>query len=150
MRGKRAEGDEFQAYTRITPAHAGKTAWILFVPASCQDHPRACGENLRALARRSRPKGSPPRMRGKLRVRIAVGVIGRITPAYAGKTGLAMPSPPSREDHPRVCGENAPYFVKFSSPGGSPPRMRGKRHPEAYLLRARGITPAYTGKTACR
>ena len=47
----------------ITPAHAGRifTKWIF--PDTIQDHPRACGKNLRNDGKKSARTGSPPRMR---------------------------------------------------------------------------------------
>ena len=44
-------------------------------------------------------------MRGKVPVFGALMLIGRITPAYAGKRQLSTPHTPCTEDHPRLCGE---------------------------------------------
>ena len=33
------------------------------------------------------------------------GYMTRITPAYAGKSGLAADLPNEAQDHPRLCGE---------------------------------------------
>ena len=70
----------------ITPAHAGKTVQPFSCKEVSQDHPRACGENTFNAASGISLKGSPPRMRGKLRdYELAYGGEG-ITPAHAGKT----------------------------------------------------------------
>ena len=71
---------------RITPASAGKTLTIEFLPPSQQDHPRECGKNDGMQEKRLTAEGSPPRVREKqVRKRIGIGFI-RITPASAGKT----------------------------------------------------------------
>lgn len=56
--------------------------------------PRVCGEKNAASICPSCVSGSPPRMRGKGHLTLAVSHMHRITPAYAGKrlkqTGLTM------------------------------------------------------------
>ena len=88
MRGKQSIIRFGRQTTRITPADAGKTA-LLFEPDSPKgDHPRGCGENPFLSLSLGIPKGSPPRMRGKL-PEAGIKVINiRITPADAGKTVL--------------------------------------------------------------
>ena len=73
---------------RITPAHAGK---------------KEAARPLRAAL-----KGSPPHMRGKVR-------IGRGPQHHRGIT-------------PRVCGEKLNESYACGEAEGSPPRMRGKDH----------------------
>ena len=86
MRGKHFNGRTEQILARITPADAGKT----FIQIRCQgdkkDHPRGCGENFLFRKKYMCRKGSPPRMRGKLRYNLAKVIQIRITPADAGKT----------------------------------------------------------------
>ena len=106
-----------------------------------------CGENARRREKKIRPRGSPPRVRGKPPECLQNRDGHRITPACAGKTRQAIRVFKPREDHPRVCGENAPYFVKFASPGGSPPRVRGKRDDISVIFDLVRITPACAGKT---
>ena len=70
--------------------------------------------------------GSPPRVRGKVKVQSTLRL--------------------ERRDHPRVCGEKGRKMKQQFIDLGSPPRMRGKapafqRNPVRY-----GITPAYAGK----
>ena len=111
------------------------------------DHPRACGENLASTGSNPSIKGSPPRVRGKLRLAVEVGVSRRITPARAGKTWVAVTVERCREDHPRACGEN---LVRIIPPGfchGSPPRVRGKPEGRCGGCSVSGITPARAGKT---
>ena len=114
---------------RITPAHAGKTFGITKITGLESDHPRACGENASNAINSAVGFGSPPRMRGKPSHLLFSSRSRRITPAHAGKTGGSVRSCLSISDHPRACGEN--FFIKRLTffPGGSPPRMRGKRPP---------------------
>ena len=54
----------------------------------------------------------------------------------------------SRQEHPRVCGENRVVHLGFQRFGGTSPRMRGK-HADSGDRRGRtGNIPAYAGKTS--
>ena len=72
---------------------------------SNRDHPRVCGEKRRAGEKINLKEGSPPRLRGKVKVGLFVGHSVRITPAYAGKSRTSAVGCPGCRDHPRVCGE---------------------------------------------
>ena len=147
MRGKREFSVDTTGKKRITPAHAGKTGPNPIKRFCVQDHPRACGENLRARVRLLPILGSPPRMRGKRTLLPASTLHDRITPAHAGKTIAASNISPSVQDHPRACGENASVSFSGRMISGSPPRMRGKLAPRQYIIRNVRITPAHAGKT---
>ena len=90
---------------RITPAHAGKRQCQLLRYLPAEDHPRTCGE------KNSKGKdficyaGSPPHMRGKVFARRGGLVMGRITPAHAGKSAFKVAGGFFVQDHPRTCGE---------------------------------------------
>ena len=86
MRGKQPCKGRGCRIRRITPAHAGKTEETTHVCAIVQDHPRACGENLKSRVCPKIRTGSPPRMRGKLTDDDTMLMCQRITPAHAGKT----------------------------------------------------------------
>ena len=63
---------------------------------------------------KTREAGSPPRMRGKPFPADGSSTVRRITPADAGKTGIAVVGGVTEEDHPRGCGENCfAIFVVF-------------------------------------
>ena len=94
---------------RITPAGAGKTYERNIIFELFQDHPRRCGENLFQRYLFRFPLGSPPQVRGKPFVKSILTESVRITPAGAGKTGIAVVGGVTEEDHPRRCGENALY-----------------------------------------
>ena len=92
--------------TRITPACAGKTTQCTEGITVRKDHPRVCGENGTPPIREPALKGSPPRVRGKLRKSVLKRKIVGITPACAGKTTDVALRGWLSGDHPRVCGEN--------------------------------------------
>ena len=85
-------------------------------------------------------------MRGKeFRMLYAYGN-SRITPAYAGKRLERVPLIPSRQDHPRLCGEKGLVDCAAVIIKGSPPPMRGKGNAPPFQFLLLGITPAYAGK----
>ena len=86
-------------------------------------------------------------MRGRPYTATAAAIIARNTPAYAGKTSLALGSCRQVEKHPRVCGEDVSYCRSVLLNQETPPRMRGRpevAESEEYFERN---TPAYAGKT---
>ena len=85
MRGKGWTGYRHIRRRGITPAYAGKSAWLFPV--------------------KSKIKGSPPPMRGKVSFFRHPPRHQGITPAYAGKSFLACTDITERMDHPRLCGE---------------------------------------------
>ena len=86
-------------------------------------------------------------MRGKDCRCFRSSLVGRITPAYAGKSRKPDSRLASFRDHPRVCGEKGRAGGKASANTGSPPRMRGKVALYFVLLQFLRITPAYAGKS---
>ena len=92
-------------------------------------------------------EGSPPHTRGKVRNRALDRDRPRITPACAGKSGRQPGWPCSAGDHPRIRGEKIWLSAPPMPSIGSPPHTRGKvLHPPVTNV-ARGITPAYAGKS---
>ena len=89
----------------ITPAYAGKRERAGKPRPGLQDHPRVCGEKRQQLKKGDWERGSPPRMRGKVRRQRVPARARRITPAHAGKRSGRARSYVCRWDHPRVCGE---------------------------------------------
>ena len=131
---------------RITPAWAGKSLHFFHFLGGGKDHPRMGGEKLMGRPRRSVGAGSPPRRRGKALHRVKNDLRYGITPAWAGKSTVVLPTPGYLWDHPRVGGEKLLQFALPLLLTGSPPRGRGKgfrrhRHEPGY-----GIIPAWAGK----
>ena len=102
MRGKPRRPARAGRSRGITPAHAGKTTTAPAHMTAPRDHPRACGENEKSMRATGKVKGSPPRMRGKLRPHPCCRRTPGITPAHAGKTlrkwriSVVDPSPQPR------------------------------------------------------
>ena len=111
---------------RITPAYAGKSWGRNVRDIRQRDHPRVCGEKVRAVLRYATFVGSPPRMRGKGSGSLEICHIRGITPAYAGKRLRMEYRVLTLQDHPRVCGEKLLDALLHVLLWGSPPRMRGK------------------------
>ena len=127
MRGKVFQQLENGKPAGITPAYAGKRTISHGHYGDDRDHPRVCGEKNGQACNFFRKPGSPPRMRGKVR--------------------LVRIEPERRGDHPRVCGEKFLFGVQLVAVQGSPPRMRGKAEPITDRAVVLGITPAYAGKS---
>ena len=85
VRGKELLGLRTGELNGITPACAGKRNQMSCFPACSRDHPLVCGEKAYADLFEVMFKGSPPRVRGKVRrLPHSCGREG-ITPACAGK-----------------------------------------------------------------
>ena len=70
----------------ITPACAGNSSAMDIKCTGLEDHPRVCGEQRYIVGRRSRPAGSPPRVRGTGESSAAIMSSTGITPACAGNS----------------------------------------------------------------
>ena len=124
MRERLMTGGVLKRMVRITPAYAGKTAFIAPFTFSLRDHPRVCGKDRARGAATLLEEGSPPRMRERLGNPGVAGNPGGITPAYAGKTKLSPVLQYRVQDHPRVCGKDIDHAQAKTLRLGSPPRMR--------------------------
>ena len=146
MRGKVRVSDVLQLRTGITPACAGKSAFLVGVVGDFGDHPRVCGEKCVFLSFLQLFQGSPPRVRGKgLLVEAITHAVG-ITPACAGKRQPLTTPLRKSWDHPRVCGEKPHIGQRRFLQKGSPPRVRGKVESVSAQYDYIGITPACAGK----
>ena len=105
------------------------------------------GEKRKNLPSRSRPKGSPPRGRGKAQFGNCPYCHERITPAWAGKRKSTESVKSCKKDHPRVGGEKRLDAGHRNHTQGSPPRGRGKGGNLPGRVRPQGITPAWAGKS---
>ena len=85
-----------------------------------------CGEKAAAAAPAHNQSGSPPRMRGKVRMTLMPPMCGRITPACAGKRKRDCSDGLERKDHPRVCGEKSGTTWRSAMHGGITPACAGK------------------------
>ena len=146
-RGKALSSFTRNAFVRITPAWAGKSALCRRSISFPRDHPRMGGEKGPRPGQVGPQPGSPPRGRGKANGWAAHLPSFRITPAWAGKSWSAGLSGPAWWDHPRVGGEKRQARTYTASCQGSPPRGRGKVALAHVTALALGITPAWAGKS---
>ena len=146
MRGNLAKGITEVTYGGSIPAHAGKPMATGWQGWNDGVYPRACGETLRSLSRRSRPAGLSPRMRGnRLDPRSSMQISGSI-PAHAGKPFAASTLIFASGVYPRACGETERPGGLSGIVWGLSPRMRGNPgecQPKCICL---GSIPAHAGK----
>ena len=88
MRGKGFAAGVLMPACGITPAYAGKSFTDSICTVQNKDHPRLCGEKGFYKKVPSVGIGSPPPMRGKVKLPEHGKICLRITPAYAGKRGI--------------------------------------------------------------
>ena len=89
VRGKRGAGEFPVAVRGLIPACAGKTRLVFLHSTTTRAHPRVCGENKVTSTPSAPPRGSSPRVRGKLWLVPEITVLPGLIPACAGKTSLA-------------------------------------------------------------
>ena len=105
------------------------------------------GEKQRMADRASLPLGSPPHGRGKAAHLAEWRNEPGITPAWAGKRLFCGTGNGFFGDHPRMGGEKMLRALLEPNTPGSPPHGRGKAKELAARLLAKGITPAWAGKS---
>ena len=127
VRGKRRVAYDRARGTGLIPARAGKTTDHMMRGYCASAHPRACGENPAFTAMLAMLAGSSPRVRGKHSRGGGADHFSRLIPARAGKTLCTSAWTVAPSAHPRACGENLWGSEVTVSPGGSSPRVRGKR-----------------------
>ena len=145
-RGKGVSGKHCIAFSRITPAWAGKSVFVQFYRCVSWDHPRVGGEKFRESRSLSVLRGSPPRGRGKVVGHRCVLLDVGITPAWAGKRNFSAKTKANIWDHPRVGGEKSTKQKSGGKDTGSPPRGRGKGTSTCTKFVYLRITPAWAGK----
>ncbi len=98
-------GKETQHGNGITPACAGNSHLGRIHTSWGRDHPRVCGEQPRLVNYAWQQQGSPPRVRGTVKLSQQEAELLRITPACAGNRADPDLAGIQISDHPRVCGE---------------------------------------------
>ena len=106
------------------------------------------GENVPALFRARRWRGSSPRGRGKPAATSICARSRRLIPAWAGKTPTQTRRTCPAQAHPRVGGENVDLVQLDGDLVGSSPRGRGKQIGLPRCKLRAGLIPAWAGKTA--
>ena len=132
---------------RIIPADAGSTRRLSECPTRSRDHPRGCGEHVKANSLPGITRGSSPRMRGAPAETYMNTIKSRIIPADAGSTLCRRPCENATWDHPRGCGEHSICTCAPRTASGSSPRMRGALHDFLLFRSMLRIIPADAGST---
>ena len=146
-RGKLFSTCLFRYYHRLTPAHAGKTAYRRSYSRKGKAHPRTRGENRRIGPKPKSILGSPPHTRGKPAKAWGNLRTLRLTPAHAGKTKADADGKAQGQAHPRTRGENDSRTKSIKEKLGSPPHTRGKLTMLIAFSAIIRLTPAHAGKT---
>ena len=106
-----------------------------------------CGEQVGFISKIPTQLGSPPRVRGTVASAGSQSSNLRITPACAGNSRAAYIHLAAARDHPRVCGEQPPFWYTGGTEKGSPPRVRGTGRREWRTWGWKRITPACAGNS---
>ena len=107
VRGKLWRASPIDQPPGSIPACAGE-AWDAGSAAGQRPvYPRVCGGSSALSAFRKSERGLSPRVRGKPRHRVSVGVLCWSIPACAGEAVLHRSPTPAAEVYPRVCGGSA-------------------------------------------
>ena len=166
-RGKRKRAREFDEWSGLIPAHAGKTCGGVWPERCVGAHPRSRGENAGLRGPVVAEAGSSPLTRGKPcgspRPRRCRGLIpahaGKtppycrryyargLIPAHAGKTCECGYLRCLTRAHPRSRGENEAAIQAGADTAGSSPLTRGKRRGLRGGSGEGGLIPAHAGKT---
>ena len=147
MRGTRGRALRKSHRSGIIPALAGNTSATSRYTDCKWDHPRACGEHVRSECGRTATTGSSPRLRGTPILGMHPEHLRGIIPALAGNTRRCPSRAVSPRDHPRACGEHAPWAYSAAWLLGSSPRLRGTLRWGHAGRVAVGIIPALAGNT---
>ena len=146
-RGKRGHSEGVGGAGGLIPAWAGKTAPDSRSATWSAAHPRVGGENVEPQRGSRVCDGSSPRGRGKLGGVRDARDLGRLIPAWAGKTPRTASDHSACRAHPRVGGENAAAWTDEVSAAGSSPRGRGKLDLLRDIPEDVRLIPAWAGKT---
>ena len=134
-------------HSRFIPARAGNSEHEEIKDIVRAVHPRACGEQVRALTDYNPSNGSSPRVRGTVNSSVSERYRRRFIPARAGNS--AAPASPSflSTVHPRACGEQSRSTFSGKSPYGSSPRVRGTDTIPLISRSAHRFIPARAGNS---
>ena len=146
-RGPHAAPPPRRADGRLTPAFAGTTPQRGPLVPIFRAHPRVRGDHPIVSSIRDMTEGSPPRSRGPRHGVGLLGVLGRLTPAFAGTTSVVLMPHPQRPAHPRVRGDHSCGHAEVYAAMGSPPRSRGPPSTRSGASSDGRLTPAFAGTT---
>ena len=146
-RGTVADSAAIPAAKGITPACAGNSCTCIASLCELWDHPRLRGEQYVNCELPECGKGSPPLARGTVCLFPQRLENLGITPACAGNSKKVKVRRRSRQDHPRLRGEQLPPLPPRGNGQGSPPLARGTAAPSSATPASSRITPACAGNS---
>ncbi len=91
---------------------------------------------------------TPPRMWGRLKLKVDDSEGKRNTPTHVGKTKISESSNPLMEKHPHACGEDSKAAGCNAAGMETPPRMWGRLTLSVKIGATPGNTPTHVGKTS--
>ena len=148
VRGRRFASGLRDSLRRLIPASAGQTFGSAPTSQFCGAHPRECGADGHDVVDVLAPRGSSPRVRGRLdTTEVEVLVLGLI-PASAGQTERKQRVCLLKGAHPRECGADSSSAHHRSSIPGSSPRVRGRLARISRRSVRVGLIPASAGQTS--
>ena len=146
-RGTARQPPDARYRCRFIPAWAGNSVFHHQTVVLRAVHPRVGGEQRTRDERVLDKPGSSPRGRGTASRLVALALMSRFIPAWAGNSSQRRRHGDRLTVHPRVGGEQEPGSRLLLLPAGSSPRGRGTaRAPEAGSWALRFI-PAWAGNS---
>ena len=146
-RGTHILSQDLVKLSRIIPASAGNTFFLLYRFFSRWDHPRIRGEHDFTAFSFRLGLGSSPHPRGTQSKYLTSDAYLRIIPASAGNTRAALFPANECQDHPRIRGEHQFFPATLQLSSGSSPHPRGTpRRIRTTSVNFR-IIPASAGNT---
>ncbi len=131
----------------LIPAYAGRTRNLKTPYSISWAHPRLRGADSnwrRAMVARG---GSSPLTRGGRVLRLLLGLVIRLIPAYAGRTQKGQGGYPTCGAHPRLRGADRKSYGFEIKKDGSSPLTRGGLVAVPDEKTIQGLIPAYAGRT---
>ena len=127
VRGERVQEDDDDDPNGPSPRVRGEPTSPSGPGSPRPDHPRVCGENYTRNGTTKRYSGPSPRVRGELLVAVpsASAAFGP-SPRVRGERICTGRWAGTREDHPRVCGENHNVNSRTAALGRTIPACAGR------------------------
>ena len=119
---------------RIIPTRVGTSCQVIYLPASREDHPHACGDKICCSRRILASTGSSPRVWGQELSKQSSCRLRRIIPTRVGTSDAPASLLQGTQDHPHACGDKTirskPRFAVY----GSSPRVWGQDFLKSYTV----------------
>ena len=138
----------YRCADRIIPTRVGTSDKQDFGKLVDKDHPHACGDKSKTMARSISKRGSSPRVWGQGLCYYGSGFLFGIIPTRVGTSACIEESNEGYQDHPHACGDKKYVWDKSIEKLGSSPRVWGQGKRIYRLQTLPGIIPTRVG-TSC-